>query len=112
MNVEFNYRYRDFGNFKKYGSVVFGNRAGIPLEKIHQALLQLTGDEEAFVASELAIPEMFFTEFPYSPRLDWEMHEYCGVSETNAQVDDTLLRDISDLLAQMEVLAGASGKRW
>lgn len=101
MNVEFSYRYRDFGNFKKYGSVVFGNRGGIPAEEIDQALLRLTGNEQVFVASELSIPEMFFTEFPYSPKLDWEMHEYCGVSETDAQVDDAEGRDIEDLLVQL-----------
>jgi hypothetical protein len=111
MNIEFNYRYRDFGNFKRYGSVVFGNRRGITKEEIDEALLRLTGSDQAFRASELAIPEMFFTEFPYSPRLDWEMHEYCGVSETDAEIDDVRLRDIADLLAQMEALAGLSRSR-
>lgn len=105
MNVEFRYRYRDFGNFKNYGSVVFANREGIPIEEIDQALLHFTGSEQVFVASELAIPEMFFKEFPFSPRLDWEMHEYCGVSETVAQVDDAEGRDVEDLFARLKEIS-------
>lgn len=110
MNVEFSYLYRDLGNFKRYGSVVFANRGGIPITEIDQAVLHFIGNEQIFVASELAIPEMFFTEFPYSPKLDWEMHEYCGVSDTDAQVNDAEDRDIQDLIARLELASVQSLK--
>ena len=33
MNIEFEYRYRDLGNFKRYGSVVFRNQRACPSKK-------------------------------------------------------------------------------
>jgi hypothetical protein len=105
MNVEFQYRYRDFGNFKRYNSVVFGNESGMQIDDISRIMLQLVGDDETFTASRLGIPETFFTDFPYNPSLDWEMHEYCGVSSTDLPNDDARSRDIRDLLAQMRAIA-------
>ena len=101
MNVEFQYRYRDFGNFKRYNSVVFWNRSDLPIGDINRTLLQVTGNDETFVASRFGIPEMFFAAFPYNPNLDWQMHEYCGVSRTELPVSDAQKRDIRDLLSQM-----------
>ncbi|MGA3262411.1 MAG: hypothetical protein ABSC47_00015 [Terracidiphilus sp.] len=105
MNVEFQYRYRDFGNFKRYGSVVFGNESGLLIDDISRSLLQLTGDDETFAAFRLGIPEIFFTDFPYNPSLDWEMHEYCGVSPTDLPINDAQGRDIGDLLSRMKAIA-------
>jgi hypothetical protein len=105
MNVEFQYRYRDFGNYKRYSSVVFGNKRGMPIDDISRILLQLVGDDETFTASRLGIPEMFFADFPYNPSLDWEMHEYCGVSSTDLPINDAHGRDIRDLLAQLRTIA-------
>ncbi len=108
MNVEFQYRYRDFGNFKRYNSVIFGNQSDLPIDDISRILLQLTGGDETFVASELGVPEMFFTDFPYNPNLDWHMHEYCGVSKTELPINDAQKRDIKDLLLRISV--GIEGK--
>ncbi len=108
MNVEFQYRYRDFGNFKRYNSVVFGNQSSLPIDDISRVLLRLTGGDETFVASQFGIPDMFFTEFPYNPNLDWQMHEYCGVSKTELPINDAQKRDIKDLLSQMS--AAIEGK--
>jgi len=106
MNVQFEYRYRGLGNFKRYGSVVFGNQNGLPIDDINRLMLQLIGNDETFVASEVGIPEMFFTDFPYNPNLDWQMHEYCGVSQTDLPTNDAKGRDIRDLLSQMRAIAG------
>lgn len=105
MNIEFTYRYRDLGNFKNHGSVIFGNQKDLSVEKIDEVLINLTGENQTFVASRLKIPEMFFADFPYDPELDWEMHEYCGVSVTDLPINDILGRDIDDLIAQMKVIA-------
>ncbi len=32
MNVEFQYMYRDFGNFKNYCSIIFGNHRELTIE--------------------------------------------------------------------------------
>lgn len=103
MNIEFEYLYRDSGNFKSYGSVVFGNPNNVTIEEIDQSIIELLGDDRTFNASRLAVPEMFFTEFPYNPDLDWGLHEYSGVSASHLPVNDAQRRDISDLLSQMRL---------
>ena len=107
MNVAFEYRYRDLGNFKNHNSVVFANRLGLPAEKISNTLLELTGADNLFFASDHGLPEMFFKDFPYDPDLDWEMHEYLGASDTDMPADDHKGRDISDLLSEWAVAADA-----
>jgi hypothetical protein len=102
MNIEFAYRYRDFGNFKSYNSVVLGNRKNLAAEEIHAKISGMFTSDPIFEASLLKVPEMFFKQFPYDPDLDWAMHEYIGVSGTDLPVDDLRHRDITDLLAVME----------
>jgi hypothetical protein len=102
MNIEFEYRYRDYGNFKNYNSIVFGNKHGLPVKEIEQKISRMLGNELFFDASRIGIPEMFFKQFPYDPELDWPMHEYCGVSETMSPINAAEGRDIRDLLDCME----------
>jgi hypothetical protein len=107
-NLEFEYRYRDCGNFKNRNSIVFGNKRNLSAEETNSRILQIVGNDQTFEASRLRVPEMFFKEFPYDPELDWPMHEYCGVSETDLPATDTENRDIGDLLALMEKEADSS----
>jgi hypothetical protein len=102
MNIEFEYRYRDYGNFKNYNSVVFGNKNNLASKEIDRIISEVLGSDQFFEASRLGVPEMFFKQFPYDPELDWPMHEYCGVSETASPINDAQSRDISDLLSRME----------
>jgi hypothetical protein len=111
MNVAFEYRYRDLGNFKNYNSVVFANELGLPSEKIDNTLLELTGPERLFFAADHGLPEMFFKDFRYDPELDWGMHEYLGASSTDAPSDDREGRDISDLLSGWTVAANTGEKQ-
>ncbi len=105
MSVEFQYRYRGHGNFKNYNSVVFGNENSLAVEEIDQRISQFLGSDRIFEASRLKIPEMFFKEFPYDPELDWQMHEYLGVSESDKPVSDPQHRDIQEFLSQMKAIS-------
>jgi len=102
MNLEFEYQYRDCGNFKNRNSIVFGNKHNLSAEETNRRILQIVGNDRTFEASLLQVPEMFFKEFPYDPELDWPMHEYCGVSQTDLPATDTENRDIGDLLTLMK----------
>ena len=106
MNVELQYMYRDFGNFKNYGAVVFGNRSAVPITAIHDELGRAFGDDLNFVAADLELPGLFFKEFAHDPDLDWEMHEFCDVVPTDLPVSDTSKRDIQDLLAKLQQARG------
>lgn len=101
MNVEFEYMYRDLGNFKNYNSVVFSNQYKLTVEEIHRRVSRILGNDPIFHASRAEVPEMFFQQFPYDSELDWPMHEYCGVSETEMSVNDAKHRDIQELLSQL-----------
>lgn len=107
MNIEFEYRYRDWGNFKRYGSVVFQNQQRLTAEEISQKVLRTLTDGQFFDASQFAIPELFFRDFPFDPDLDHGLHEFFSVSETKQAANDALNRDILDLLLKMETFAAA-----
>jgi len=102
MNIEFRYMYRDMGNFKNYGEVIFGNRLNHNAEEIHKQIFRILGSDQIIKASDLRIPNLFFTNFPYDPELDHGMHEYFGVSETKLPVNDAEQRDITDILAKIK----------
>jgi hypothetical protein len=102
MNIEFDYLYRDCGNFKNYGKVVFANQRNLSAKEIHERLLGAIMPEPFFRASDLGLPDLFFKNFPYDPELDHEFHEYYRVSETMDPTNDTVGRDITDLLLAIE----------
>ena len=98
MNIELEYLYRDCGNFKNFGKVVFANKRKLSAEEIHEMLLSTVMPEQFFRASDLGVPDLYFKDFPYDPELDHELHEYHKVSETKEPTDDATERDITDLL--------------
>jgi hypothetical protein len=102
MNIEFRYMYRDMGNFKNFGEIVFGNRLNSDSEDIHNCITDILGPDLIIKASDLRIPDIFFQNFPYNPELDHEMHEYFGVSETDKPTSDTEQRDIVDMLTELK----------
>jgi hypothetical protein len=102
MNVKFHYRYRDWGNFKNYGSVVFGNRCELAFDQIRQRIKSATPYEHSFVASRLKLPDLFFRDYAFDPELDHGFHEFFDVTETALPVNDALQRDIFDLLVEID----------
>ena len=41
MNIEFEYLYRDCGNFKNYGRAVFANKGNLSAKDIHEKILSV-----------------------------------------------------------------------
>lgn len=101
MNIEFRYMYRDCGNWKNDGSVIFGNKYGMPREDIERDVKGVIGTDQLVDAEILKLPTLYFREFPYDPELDHPMHEFIGLSETSDSIDDLEGRDIIELLASM-----------
>jgi hypothetical protein len=90
------------GNFKNFGEVIFGNRMNCGSDEIHNRITDILGSDPIIKASDLGIPNMFFSNFPYNPELDHEMHEYFRVMETDRPIDDNDQRDIIDFLTELE----------
>jgi len=51
LNINFEYRYRDYGNFKNYNSVVFGNEKNLTVEEIDRIISQVLGYDRTFEAA-------------------------------------------------------------
>jgi hypothetical protein len=94
--------YRDMGNFKNYGEVVFGNLLNRSSEEIRKQIFRFLGSDHIIKASDLRIPDLFFKNFPYDPELDHEMHEFFEVSESELPASDAEQRDIADFLTEIK----------
>jgi len=102
VNVKFHYQYRDAGNYKRAGSVVFGGGLpeGATVDGVSEALEQVFEGGCYFIANQVNIPEVFGwdPDVEYDPDnpatypeglgpgryciqedLDHCWHEFCGV---------------------------------
>lgn len=60
VNIKLNYLYRDYSNFKQYGSVVFENRNDIAIEELTAIIETHLIDGEYFSVDQWNIPNLFF----------------------------------------------------
>ena len=81
MNIRFNYLYRDAGNYKQYGGVVFTNPNGRPVNEIDQTIRAALIDGEFFDARQWQLPDLRSEE--WDDELDHEWHEFESVEEIN-----------------------------
>jgi hypothetical protein len=107
MNIEFHYLYRDLGNFKNFGSLVFANSSHLAIDEIRRRIERATDCDRTFVASRLKMPELFFRDFPFNPELDHGFHEFFDTLETELPSNDPANRDIRDLLVELEAQTAA-----
>lgn len=129
MNIEFAYMYRDGGNNKNGGSVVFANPDGLSLTDLADRLAKAFDQQEYFIASQVGIPDVFLwgADADYDPEdsstypaegfgpgryviceeMDHCWHEFAGVDETEAEPTDT--RSITQFV---EAVERASGEGW
>jgi len=80
MMIFFNYLYRDAGNYKQHGSVVFGNPNNRRLNEVDQRIRAALIDGEFFVARHWGLPDLRGDEC--DDELDHDWHEFEVVEET------------------------------
>ena len=79
MNVAFEYLYRDAGNSKNWGEVVFSNPNDIAIGAIIAEAQDALIDGCYFIAEQARVPVLHFGD--YDPELDHGWHEaYCFTS--------------------------------
>ena len=76
-NIKFNYLYRDAGNYKEYGEIVFTNQDSKSLEEIELTLIE----GEFFIPEKWNVPRLSFDN--YLPELDHDYHEFESLELTN-----------------------------
>lgn len=96
MNIKMSYLYRDAGNFKSYGFVVFSNptyQSAIELEASFRSALT---DGAYFVADAFLLPDL--RPATLDDDLDHAWHELESIEETPASPTDSYKRAIGTLL--------------
>lgn len=96
MNTKFTYLYRDAGNYKNWGEVVFSNTQAIPIDQINERIESLLIDKQNFVASDLKLPDLHFEK--HDPASDHSWHEFSSCTDTEEEVTDVYGRDITDVI--------------
>jgi hypothetical protein len=92
--IRFNYCYRDAGNYKNSGSVLFRNTERLSPAFIEEAIRHQLIDGRFFEHQKWEVPSLFF---PIPNDDDHEWHEFIGIEETNEAATDE--RSASELVA-------------
>lgn len=108
-NIVVNYLYRDASNYKRHGSVVVANDAGIEPDALYAAIkaafsyLDIFPDVVAFDPSVLGWPSLFFED--HDPAGDDVVyHELSAIGKT--QEKPTVSKSTSELLFRLGITDG------
>jgi hypothetical protein len=96
MNVRFEYLYRDAGNFKNWGEVVFSNPRDIPVGLVSAIASEFLIDRTFFVAVKAKVPDLHFAEF--NENLDHGWHETHAFRSTDELPNDSRNRNIEEFI--------------
>jgi hypothetical protein len=80
-NIQFNYRYRCSGNYKKFISVVFANPDGVELAELEKLIQSKLIYGEYFYAAQWRLPEIFTDIVDF--RIDPTWHEFESLKYTS-----------------------------
>ena len=98
MNIRFNYLYRDGGNYKQFGYVVFSNTLQKPLPVIDEIITSNLIDGLWFYADKWHLKDLH--KFLWDNNLDHNWHEYESIEECEENVTNgdiaAFLQGISD----------------
>jgi hypothetical protein len=100
-NIEFSYLYRDGGNYKKFGRVVFANPDQIAHGVIEKALAEAFLEDGLFVADQVRMPEVFLFADGELSFDDHCYHEFNAARATETESTDPHLRTISEFVAEV-----------
>ncbi|POZ53152.1 hypothetical protein [Methylovulum psychrotolerans] len=96
MNVKFEYLYRDAGNFKNWGEVIFSNQYNLKPDRLNLIAENLFIERRYFLANKIDIPDLHFKE--YNPQLDHDWHEFHNFSLTDETPNDLKHRNIGEFI--------------
>jgi hypothetical protein len=99
MNIRFEYLYRDAGNFKNWGEVVFSNPHDVPADVAASVAEKVLIDRTFFVANKAGVPDLHFAE--YNEELDHGWHEVHAFLPTDEPSNDTRTRNIEEFIESL-----------
>jgi hypothetical protein len=86
QNIRFSYMYRDAGNYKERGFVIFSNPSDYSIDKLEKSIRNVLIDQLFFIPSECRIPLVH--TFFFDPDLDHEWYELEEIELTPEPVTD------------------------
>jgi hypothetical protein len=99
MNIRFEYLYRDAGNFKNWGDLVFSNPRNIKADLVNSMAENVLIDQAYFVASKADVPDLHFRE--YNEQLDHGWHEVQSFVSTEDTPNDPRGRSIEEFIESL-----------
>ncbi len=90
-NLKFNYLYRDAGNYKQFGFVIFSNPHDLTPEQATEKLLPNLIDEEFFDPLIVNIP--LLEKYDFDPELDHGWYEFELFCETGESPTESIIVD-------------------
>ncbi|MDD5174980.1 MAG: hypothetical protein PHQ05_00975 [Sterolibacterium sp.] len=99
MNIRFEYLYRDAGNFKNWGEIVFSNPRDITADLVASMAEKVLIDQTYFVAAKAGLPNLHFAE--YNELLDHGWHEASTFEPTNEAPNDQQHRSIEQFMESL-----------
>jgi len=108
-NIKFNYLYRDGGNFKSWGKVIFSNPEQLTLDEVATKLIDAFLPDKLFIASQISIPEKFLFANGKFTEYDHCFHEFDYLEICQETPTDDLQRSVTDFLKDVELV---SKKGW
>jgi hypothetical protein len=103
MNVRFEYLYRDAGNFKNWGVLIFSNPNHIEVDVVTSMTENVLIEKTYFVASKARIPDLHFEK--YNGQLDHRWHEFHTLVATEEAANDLLGRNIEEFIESLRCAA-------
>lgn len=102
-NVRFIYLYRDGGNYKKWGHVVFRNPDELACDFIATALREAFMQDGLFIAHQIRVPESFLYTRGDANSDDHCYHEFDRVEPSPDKPNDQHRRSIRQFLAEVQM---------
>lgn len=96
-NIKFNYLYRDEGNYKVFGSVIFENPENNSLPEIESGINQSLIDGEFFDPVKWDVPALSFPQV--NEEIDHKWNEFENVEFTSESITDK--RSINSFLKEI-----------
>jgi hypothetical protein len=108
--IQFNYLYRDAGNYKQRGSALFTNPKKLGIKEIEQQLRLHFEQRELFIAHQIGLSELFFYIKEPITEDDHCYHEFASVTEIKTVEPEPRNRSISDFLTDVQAAASVGWK--
>lgn len=101
--VRFNYLYRDAGNYKSWGELVFPNPENLDIKEIDAQLRKCFEREAFFIADQVDVPNVFIFATENLNSDDHCYHEYAEVESIVSLESEVENRTIKEFLNQVRM---------